>query len=116
MITREDAKKLLPIIKAYSEGKKIEYFNGLKWEEREELRFSANPDQYRIKPEPKYRPFKNSQECWEEMQKHQPFGWIIMKSTQLHCIISLDVDTDFDYRLKNYLFADGTPYGIKEEE
>ena len=50
------------------------------------------------------------------MQKHQPFGWIIMKSTQLHCIISLDVDTDFDYRLKNYLFADGTPYGVKEEE
>ena len=33
MITREDAKKLLPIIKAYSEGKKIQLFNGIKEEE-----------------------------------------------------------------------------------
>ena len=116
MITREDAKKLLPIMKAFSEGKQIQHFNIDKWEDTDFMPFTDHPSYYRIKPEPKYRPFKNSQECWEEMQKHQPFGWIIMKSTQLHCIISLDVDTDFDYRLKNYLFADGTPYGIKEEE
>ena len=116
MITREDVKKLLPIMKAFSEGKQIQHFNINKWEDTDFMPFTDHPSYYRIKPEPKYRPFKNSQECWEEMQKHQPFGWIIMKSTQLHCIISLDVDTDFDYRLKNYLFADGTPYGIKEEE
>ena len=24
-----------------------------------------------------YRPFENIKECWEEMLKHQPFGWII---------------------------------------
>ena len=107
MITREDAKKLLPIMKAFSEGKQIQHFNIDKWEDTDFMPFTDHPSYYRIKPEPKYRPFKNSQECWEEMQKHQPFGWIIMKSTQLHCIISLDVDTDFDYRLKNYLFADG---------
>ena len=114
MITRENAKELLPIIKAYSEGKEIEYFNGLKWEDREEFRFSSDPSYYRIKS--KYRPFKSVEECWEEMQKHQPFGWIIMKSTQLHCIISLEADADFYHRFKNYLFADGAPYGIKEEE
>lgn len=70
MISRENAKELLHIIKAYSEGKEIEYFNGLKWEVREEFRFSADPSQYRIKPNPKYRPFKSVEECWEEMQKH----------------------------------------------
>lgn len=24
-----------------------------------------------------YRPFENGKKCWEEMLKHQPFGWII---------------------------------------
>ena len=107
MITREDAKKLLPIMKAFSEGKQIQHFNIDKWEDTDFMPFTDHPSYYRIKPEPKYRPFKNSQECWEEMQKHQPFGWIIMKSTQLHCIISLDVDTDFNYYFNIYLFADG---------
>ena len=23
-----------------------------------------------------YRPFKNDDECWEEMKKHEPFGWV----------------------------------------
>ena len=31
--TKEDAKKLWPIMKAYSEGKKIQFFNGIKEEE-----------------------------------------------------------------------------------
>ena len=116
MITRENAKELLPIIKAYSEGKEIEYFNGLKWEDREEFRFSSDPSYYRIKIEPKYRPFKNVRECWEEMQKHQPFGWIRTKFTQSYFIFGIDENSKFDYRFTNYLFADGTPFGIKEEE
>ena len=35
-----------------------------------------NSQDYRIKPETKYRPFKDAEECFEEMKKHQPFGWI----------------------------------------
>lgn len=57
MITRENAKELLPIIKAYSEGKKIQYFNGNYWEDREYLNFDDEPCRYRIIKEPKYRPF-----------------------------------------------------------
>ena len=114
MITRENAKELLNILKAYSEGKKIQFFDDEKWVDREILSFDSEFHRYRIKPEPKYRPFKSMEECWNEMQKHQPFGWIIMKSTQLHCIISLEADADFYHRFKNYLFADGAPYGIKE--
>ena len=116
MITRENAKELLPIIKAYGEGKKIEYFNGIKWEDREELRFSSDPSYYRIKIEPKYRPFKNAQECWEEMQKHQPFGYIKYKDRNSYFPISFGDNSDFDYLLENRIFADGTPFGIKEEE
>ena len=116
-MTRAVANLLNPIIKAYGEGKIIQYLSDDSiWEDREYLNFDSEPYRYRIKPEPKYRPFKNVEECWEEMQKHQPFGWIVMKSTQLYCIISLDLETDFDYRFNNYIFADGAPYGIKEEE
>ena len=116
MIIRENVKELLPIIKAYGEGKKIEYFNGIKWEDREELRFSADPDQYRIKSEPKYRPFKDAEECFNEIGKHQPFGYIKYKDRNSYYPISFGDNSDFDYLFENRIFADGTPFGIKEEE
>ena len=116
MITRENAKELLPIIKAYSEGKKIEYFNGIKWEDREELRFSSDPLYYRIKLEIKYRPFKDAEECFNEMGKHQPFGYIKYKDRNSYFPISFGDNSDFDYLFENRIFADGTPFGIKEEE
>ena len=73
-MNREEAKKLLPIIQAYIEGKKIQSKSLTEnWVD------VTNPDWdmarcYRIKPESEYRPFKNIEECWTEMQKHQPFG------------------------------------------
>ena len=116
MITRENAKELLPIIKAYSEGKQIEYKNYKnEWSVVEKPEFSDNPSNYRIKQEPKYRPFKDSQECWEEMQKHQPFGYIKYKDRNSYFPISFGDNSDFDYLLENRIFADGTPFGIKEE-
>ena len=117
-MTREEVKKLLPIMKAYSEGRLIEYKNYKdEWGVLENLNFYDNPSCYRIKTEPKYRPFKNSQECWDEMQKHQPFGWLIdiMEKFYTHITI-LGKSTDFNYLFKNKTFIDGTPFGIKEEE
>lgn len=135
-MTREGAKALLPIIQAYSEGKTIEYLTTKdKWVELEDPRFNYDASLYRIKSEPKYRPFKNAEECWQEMQKHQPFGWITLqcgqKSGSKASIIKL-TDNCFYYvgdgsgichNLYNYefdkhfwLFADGTPFGIKVEE
>ena len=85
-MTKEEAKVLLPIIKTFSEGKTIECRTRVRelnkgwkystiWKETKELKFQDTYE-YRIKPEPKYRPFKNAEECWEEMQKHQPLGWV----------------------------------------
>ena len=117
MITREDAKKLLPIIKAYSEGKQIQHFNIDKWEDTDFMPFTDHPSYYRIKPEPKYRSFKSVEECWDEMKKHQPFGWFIDIRDKYYTHINLlGKSTDFDYLFKIYTFADGTPFGIKEEE
>lgn len=125
-MNREQAKQLLPIIKAFAEGKDIEckQANGT-WAYLQHPGFDESADSYRIKPEPKCRPFKNAEECWQEMQKHQPFGWI--KSEHgYYQVIGVRDDNDvcfaitgdfwkFDYIFDTYTFADGTPFGIKEE-
>ena len=117
MITRENAKELLPILKAYSEGKEIEFLNSEgKWELLTNPYFWNKPSRYRIKPEPKYRPFKSVEECWEEMQKHQPLGWYKYNNDTYNLVTYLSKSTDFNYLFKTYTFADGTPFGIKEEE
>ena len=115
-MTREEAKELLPIIKAYSEGKDIEYedYDG-EWGVLGNLLFKDKPNKYRIKLETKYRPFKDAEECFNEMGKHQPFGYIKYKDRNSYFPISFGDNSDFDYLLENRIFADGTPFGIKEE-
>ena len=78
-MTREEAKELLPIMQAFAEGKTIEYReSGGAWKVANTPTWSSCLF-YRIKPEPKYRPFKTQEECWNEMLKHQPFGWLKSK-------------------------------------
>ena len=144
-LNRKQAKDLLPIIKAFAEGKHIQWCNHCKnWidvDERDGLDTEFPSSVYRIKP--KYRPFKTQEECWNEMLKHQPFGWIYNKNDSCYyCIISVDEDktelspemqphsetTIKEYYMENsyidfvtaledyeYTFADGIPFGIKEE-
>ena len=77
-MTREEAKILLPIIQAYAEGKTIQVIDTTDqcgtWENVTDLKINTGFEEYRIKPEQKFRPFKNKEECWQEMQKHQPCG------------------------------------------
>lgn len=127
-MNREQAKELLPIMKAFAEGKTIlcRLWGSKCWAEVKSLSLSTDKLEYRIKSEPKYRPFKDAEECWQEMQKHQPFGWIKDINHQYLNIITLsgNAATTFQYdeveyyeyqRLINeYTFADGEPFGIKE--
>ena len=63
-----------------------------------------------------YRPFKDVKECWSEMQKHQPFGWIKIKNENYLTILeSINNARNYQYIFENYTFADGTPFGIKED-
>lgn len=91
-MTREQAKELLPIIQAFVDGKTIEArTNSIsKWIETTTPKFDLLHE-YRIKPGPKYRPFKNADECWQEMLKHQPFGWVktIANIPELHNISAI---------------------------
>ena len=75
---REEIKNALPILQAFAEGKTIQWSDADAdniWHDMSELeayQIINYPDSYRIKPEHKYRPFKNANECWNEMLKHQP--------------------------------------------
>lgn len=129
-MNREQAKELLPIIQAFAEGKTIQVQEDIDWcYLGDDADFNLNPLRYRIKSEPKYRPFENAEECWQEMQKHQPFGWIKDKGDGYNVMITKvndDEKTDnmsingngswtFDGIMDYYTFADGTPFGIKGE-
>lgn len=78
-MTREEAKEMLPIIQAFAEGKEIEFRSkgfDEEWKKVNEIPgLSYSSFDYRVKSEPKYRPFKDADECWQEMLKHQPLGW-----------------------------------------
>ena len=115
-VTKENAKDFLPFIKALSEGKKIQFFNGEEWVDKEILTFDDKPHRYRIKPKTKYRPFKNAEECLEEIQKHQPIGWIKNEKGAYFSLTFIDnTTTDLEYQFYRYKFVDGEPFGIKEE-
>lgn len=124
-MNRQQAKELLPIIQAFAEGKTIQVQEDIDWcYLGNNADFNLSPQRYRIKPEPKYRPFENKEECWQEMQKHQPFGWVKASHGYFNIIgimndkINFGTNNnwlDYDYMFKMYKFIDGTPFGIKEE-
>ncbi|RHN83820.1 hypothetical protein DW657_17100 [Prevotella sp. AM23-5] len=139
-MTKDEAKEILPIIQAYAEGKIIECrtkpstVEGTDvpndWTEMKEIEFWKNIE-YRIKPDSKakakYRPFANVEECWTEMKKHQPFGWVKDKKDGYYVLITAVDNGDymslsgnsgwsFYSLMKDYTFADGTHFGVKVEE
>ena len=124
-MTREEAKELLPIIQAYAEGKDIEILFDSEWITGTHLDFTLSPENYRIKPKSKYRPFKSQKECFKEMNCHPNFGWLIIVETgkdatieAVHSdkiILTNDFECLFKDAFKCYKFTDGTPFGIIEE-
>lgn len=135
-MTKEEAKEFYPILQAFAEGKVIECRTKPgtistsipnEWTEMKEICFWNNVE-YRIKPEPKYRPFKDAEECWQEMQKHQPFGWLNGDKCFYNIVSVSNIDVsmanvsgdiiilNFSDVMEDNTFADGTPFGVKVEE
>ena len=135
-IYKGEIQRLLPIFQAMADGRIIQVSeNGNDWididGEEEGLYIDTlidNPQCYRIKPEQKYRQFANAEECWQEMQKHQPFGWLngdkcfytIVSVSNIDVSmanVSGDIITlDFSDVMEDNTFADGLPFGVKVEE
>lgn len=133
-MTREEAKAFYPILQAFAEGKVIEartdpnvvgkgWEDMNDWTEMNEIEHWNNV-QYRVKPEPTYRPFKDAEECWAEMLEHQPFGWVKTKDKGIRlCMSGLNqksaftqVGHKYDEAFDEFTFADGTPFGVKVEK
>jgi hypothetical protein len=131
-MNRKEAKELLPIIQAFSEGRVIEFSSitdvSKAWREVTDFDIEMIKNfKFRIKPEPKYRPFANAEECWKEMKSHEPFGWIKDKKEGRHALITAASDTygmslngndkwSLSGIMDLFTFADGFPFGVKVEE
>ena len=138
-MTKEKTKELIAkaqdrinLMQAYVNGKQIQFFSILenKWVDTIDPSWSQF-NRYRIKPEPNYRPFKNAEECWQEMQKHQPFGWIKDKNDGHYSMVTtVDAAAGEDKKhieisggniwtlsetMCDYTFADGELFGINED-
>ena len=127
-MTREETKRRAELYSALADGKTIQVQNpnGGEWFDVkiETLRSICEELNYRIKPGPKYGPFETQEECWNEMLKHQPFGWVKSPRGELFCIdkvfeegiVYKHSSCHFNEYLEGqYSFVDGTPFGIKEE-
>ena len=136
-MARDEAKEAAKVMEAYANGKKIQcndnHLGNGEWVTTDNPSFNWDKYAYRIKPEDTYRPFESQEECWNEMLKHQPFGWAKSKKSERHFSIGsvlwnndfndVFVTFAFDGMLgrssksvfEDFTFDDGTPFGIKEE-
>ena len=127
---RSDTADCIKVMQAYVEGKQIQYKDDEVWIDIDDPDWDWHSWEYRIKPEPNYRPFRDVEECWQEMQKHRPFGWIKNKNNGHYAMIT-KVNADFDKKhiaisginiwtlsetMCDYTFADGEPFGINIED
>ena len=127
-MTREEAKRRAELYLALGYGKEIQVQNPVtcEWKYLDINQIDGFNEElkYRIKPEPKYRPFKSKEECWNEMLKHQPFGWVKEISSEMlylingisdmSIVIMENIDS-FKEAMNIYEFKDGAPFGVVEE-
>ena len=122
-MTREEAKKMLPIIKAWAEGREVEYAaDGILWVRLngDDIKLDVPAEWYRVVP--RYRPFRDNRECMKALQEHGP---LIDRMTGATCFVSVLLDNYFyvngeedrvsyEKGFDRFVFKDGEPFGVKE--
>lgn len=121
-----------PFLFIYKEGYITHTNNMRTFTEHEHREISADEILSLEVTEPSYRPFESQVECFEEMKKHIPFGWLKSKQNESFlCIgkvfvsqenknvyITFSANDSLLHRcclvFENYTFADGIPFGILE--
>ena len=124
-MTREEARKAAEVMLAYANGEEIEIaYSNSSHQTVTSPEFNWGKVEYRVKSKPTYRPFKDKEECWNEMLKHHPFGWVKEISSEMLYLINgisdmsiviMEDISSFKEAMNIYEFKDGTPFGIKEE-
>ena len=121
-MTREEARKMLPIIKAWVEGREVEYAADGKWKRihGDNIQLDVPAEHYRVVP--RYRPFRDNKECMKALREHGP---LVDKNTGAICFVSVLLDNYFyvngeeekityDDGFKRFVFSDAEPFGVKE--
>lgn len=124
---RDRVKELLPILIAFAENKRIQYRTREGWvdiPENDGMPIS-NTAEYRIKPDTKYRPFNSQKECFYEVDKHFPSGWVKETSTGILYFLNGISESGIVLPFKNMTFQeameaiefrDGTKFGKEVED
>ena len=126
----------MPILTAFVEGKTIQSYDHNKWKWKDEVEHLHTADlfvcpfDFRIKPEPKYRPFRDGAECWEIVQQ-EGFDWVKIKGDPTNLSVGIaevnesnvilsgsrsEEPLGYEEAFEKLTFVDGTPFGMKEDE
>ena len=126
----------MPILTAFVEGKTIQSYDHNKWKWKDEVEHLHTADlfvcpfDFRIKPEPKYRPFRDGAECWEIVQQ-EGFDWVKIKGDPTNLSVGIaevnesnvilsgsrsEEPIGYEEAFEKLTFVDGTPFGMKEDE
>lgn len=120
--------EMTAVMQAFQEGKEIEYRSKSSklttWHSTEQPCWNWIVYDYRIKQEPKYRPYANADECFADIRKHG--SWV--KNTTGMYINILAIGSGYIFYTGKNSFSyknayshlvwadDGTPCGAKEDE
>lgn len=134
-MTKEEAKNLSDILKSAADGKTIQYKanNEGSWKDLPLDTWhtiSMNYYEFRIKPEPKYRPYANAEEFFNAQKEHGLYLISKNKRDRARIPVMVQPEKIFMYWLPGdtcfseytysallayWLHQDGTPCGIVEE-
>ena len=121
-----DTRSKIAVMQASEEGKAIEYNainNGSRiWSPVFNPVWDWKTYVYRVKPEPKLRPYKNAEEFLQAQKEHGMY----IKENDIYvipvriayekvCLHEGNGYVSFEYLLKYFQWQDGTPCGIMEE-
>lgn len=128
---KEKTENLIKIMQAFLKGEVVEQralfseIHSPSWFKHVGNDWNTIEYEYRIKPRPQYRPFNDIEECWQEMQKHQPLGWVKIHGIYYNINEVDGIDKKlyigtYYYTLESayadITFADGKPFGVKTTE
>ena len=132
----------IEVMQAYAEGKKIEWRTigspkkWVEWTYSDEPSWNWVVNDYRIKPKPTYRPYKDTEEMIADFKKRfnakvppyaMPMIWVKRKDDSdiaklitefgYSCVwLSINpVGITMSKLFQDYAYLDGSPCGIKEE-
>lgn len=119
---RAQAKKMLPFIQAFAEGKEIQIkspTNSNIWVTKDTCVFEGNPEYYRVKPESKLVPFTIEDApslIGQVIKWKDSSAFFLITKVCRNTIEHGGFESSFKRALDELVFLDGSPFGKIIEE